>query len=153
MSSIEKLLTLYGTFHEDEIVAIEPKGNDLRLTIVQKTCADRETDRRIVREVELTCKSIVAIAMEGKEADSDEYQDVTLDWSSPFSAIDMTIIQLEGSTRFGTESVVIYWEGSIEDRFFASAKLEIAAKDIVMEVVEIDPSATRAEQTDERKPD
>ena len=152
-TKIEELLTRYGTFHEDELVAVEPNGNDLRLRIVQKTCADREADRQIVREAELICKSIVCITMEAKEADGDDYQDVALDWSSPFQHFDITIIQLKGSTGFGTESVVIYWEGSIDDRFFASAKTEITAKDIDVEVVENDLNEKRAEQNDAREPD
>ncbi len=150
MSNLKESLSQFGSFHENELVAIEREGNNLKLKIAEKTCADREADRRVVRSVELICKSIVRIAMDGKEADDGDYKAVELDWTSAFESFDFTIIHMEGSADANNDSVVIHWEGNVDDRFFASAKLVITAKKIVVKASELVPTKAPAEQNDAR---
>ena len=110
-----------GSFHEDEVVALTRHADQIRLKILQKSCADREQDRQVLWQAELVLDDVVLC-----EASS---QDERLDATTLFDhrSVDLSIIHLAAALCDGIPEVTMHFDGFIDDSHFDSAKLVVRA--------------------------
>ena len=130
--------TDFGSFHENEIVRICEKGDLIALTIVEKTCADTENERKIVRKLGVHCQGVLAkhLSSSGRK----------VEWTilSPNRDVDLSIIHLQASSNPDCQTLTIYCEGFVNNKRYDSLKLDLSATEIQF----VNQSSVLAEQND-----